>query len=427
MKEFKKNHYDYDCVFHSSDILVNYDIAPKSSEKNLGNVLSVFKSLLPLGVRCVDFAMNRNEREHEKKCRMEVDENRSRLKREEKELEQQYRYENRNKTQLDEPVSDISHNAVNCESFSLKPKTFNDILFANHGGEFIPIVGEPITAGGIYVIFGPTGYGKSALVTQMGIEAAEGKATELFPNSQACRPQKVIYLDSELNDDDITSRYGNYYYEFPEGLVRYEISFDTSEQFSDCLDQLVSNESGDSVVIVDNLTTICPALNGEKVKEFFRRLKITQLNARNRGVNLTVVLVGHTTKGCTNDSVGLKDLTGSYNLSAMATAVFSVKPVPDKLNLIEFEILKSRRKNSGASSFLLERVEEPYLHFRYYEEVLENDTQSLNDDSKVDSYDDVAEMVHMHEQGISLRDIGDEFKISHTTVSRKIKAFIETD
>ena len=133
------------------------------------------------------------------------------------------------------------------------------------------MVGDLITCGGINILYGPTGLGKSILVEQIGIETAEGKASCLVPNSEKCTPQNVKYLDSELDENDICSRYGKYGYFFPENLERSEIIFESPEKFADYIEKLASQETSDSLYIIDNLLTICPALNAEKSKSFFRK------------------------------------------------------------------------------------------------------------------------------------------------------------
>ena len=373
-------------------------------------------------------------------CKMEAMREANKLAKDKMDYAEKIRQERHAKVddaQVEVPTSGFSDK--NDESSFYEAKTLNDIIAENPDTEFKPLVGDLITCGGINILYGPTGLGKSILVEQIGIETAEGKASCLVPNSEKCTPQNVKYLDSELDENDICSRYGKYGYFFPENLERSEIIFESPEKFADYIEKLASQETSDSLYIIDNLLTICPALNGEKSKSFFRKLKEIQRETRKRGVILTFIIVGHTTKNYTGGPIQLKDLSGSFNVSAMATGIYGITPYLSSGKLIQLEVLKSRRKCDIGTKYILEKQEKPYVHFSYCEVVptTKMSCDSVPDTSQVGQsvansttaspvngqQNDVINMIQMQQNGYSLRKIGKKFNISHSQVKRKIKEY----
>lgn len=340
-------------------------------------------------------------------------------------------------SQVEVPTSGSSD--INDESPFYKAKTLNDIIAENSATEFKPLVSDLITCGGIYILYGPTGLGKSILANQIGIDAAEGNASSLVPNSVECTPQNVKYLDSELDDDDISSRYGKYGYYFPENLERFEVTFESPEKFTDFIKKVVDQEDSDCLIVIDNILTICPALSGEKSKHFIRNLKAVQQDARTRGIAITFIIVGHTTKTYTGGPIQLKDLSGSFNMSAMATGVYGITSKSSDGKFIQLEVLKSRRNCDVGTKYILEKQEKPYIHFKCCDVVsaTEKPCVSTTDNTQVGQsngnsttashangqQNDVINMIQMQQNGYSLRKIGKKFNISHSQVKRKIKEY----
>lgn len=373
-------------------------------------------------------------------CKMEAMREANKLAKDKMDYAEKIRQERHAKVddaQVEVPTSGFSDK--NDESSFYKAKTLNDIIAENSKTEFKPLVSDLITGGGIFILYGPTGLGKTILSNQIGIDAAEGKASSLVPNSVKCTPQSVKYLDSELDDDDISSRYGKYGYYFPENLERFEVTFESPEKFTDFIKRVVVQEDSDCLIIIDNILTICPALNGEKSKHFIRNLKGIQQDARTRGITITFIIVGHTTKTYTGGPIQLKDLSGSFNMSAMATGVYGITSKSSDGKFIQLEVLKSRRNCDVGTKYILEKQEKPYVHFRYCDVVsaTEKPCVSTTDNTQVGQsngnsttashangqQNDVINMIQMQQNGYSLRKIGKKFNISHSQVKRKIKEY----
>ena len=71
-----------------------------------------------------------------------------------------------------------------------------------------PLVGSLVSKGDLCVLVSNPGVGKSALAYYMADCIADGKETLLFPTSEGHQPpQKVHYLDFEMDSDDMRERY----------------------------------------------------------------------------------------------------------------------------------------------------------------------------------------------------------------------------
>ncbi|MBQ8888308.1 MAG: AAA family ATPase [Bacteroidaceae bacterium] len=402
--------------------------------------LGIIDFLTKTGVADKKHTDKMDEIKYTRDCKMEVLREANKLAKDKMDYAQKI-YQERHAKVDDAKVemSSDSPSDMNDDSSLHVAKTLNDIIAENPDTEFKPLVGDLITCGGINILYGPTGLGKSILAEQVGIETAEGKASCLVPNSEKCTPQNVKYLDSELDENDICSRYGKYGYYFPENLERSEVTFESPEKFIAFIENNVNQETSDSLYIIDNLLTICPALTGEKSKIFFRKLKEIQREARKRGVILTFIIVGHTTKDYTGGPIYLKNLSGPFNISAMATGIYGITSCSSDGKLIQLEVLKSRRKCDVGTKYILEKQEKPYIHFKCCDVVsaVEKSCVTTQDNTLVgqsNSYsattspvngqqNDVINMVQMKDNGYSLRKIGKKFNISHTQVKRKIKEY----
>ncbi|MEO7674445.1 MAG: AAA family ATPase, partial [Pyrinomonadaceae bacterium] len=82
------------------------------------------------------------------------------------------------------------------------------------------------------IMFSAAGVGKSLLATQIAEHVARGFLMEPFAiDAEICRPERVLYLDFELNREQLVSRYsvtdasgtaGNHLYSFSSDIIRSE-------------------------------------------------------------------------------------------------------------------------------------------------------------------------------------------------------------
>ena len=270
----------------------------------------------------------------------------------------------------------------------LKSESLNDIL--NKPGQPRPkIMGGLITQGEIAIIFAATSQGKSILAMQAGIITAEGSPCSLVCKDEtAHKAQDVIIYDVEQSYEDIRVRYSGY--NCPDNLQRVaNCSFENSEKLIHDIELRLKGQDGDVTIIIDNITSIMPALDGESVRVFFNGLKKLQgeYNTDNRA--LTFILIGHTPKIEITKLPTLYDMTGSSNNANFTDCMYALCPtnLGDKYKALL--TLKFRKGERNENAIVLRREQAPYLHFEYekecpVEELLLND-KAKNDAHKTDN------------------------------------------
>lgn len=148
----------------------------------------------------------------------------------------------------------------------------------NSGGEpKEPLIPDILYHGGRTVIGGRTGVGKTLLIDQLAIESSHGYGE--FVDQENAKPQQVILIDGEMEDDDYNRR-------FPRNLKGAEnitrvsdCDFKTVKEFIDFLRGLVLGLLSDAVVIIDNLAALFPTLTAVQLFEFYNGLKKVQREA----------------------------------------------------------------------------------------------------------------------------------------------------
>lgn len=312
----------------------------------------------------------KKELEHEKvKC--EKKKARIRVKEYRKKMEIRQEFKDSNK-----PKDDNGGSSPESDT-PLKSASLNDILNVPSLRRS-KMLGGLITQGEIAVIFAPSGQGKSFLTMQAGIEAAEGSPSSLVAKDEtAHKAQNVIIYDVEQSDEDIRVRYSGY--DCPDKLQRVaNCSFENSGKLIHDIELRLKGQDGDVTIIIDNITSIMPALDGESVRVFFNGLKKLQAEYNTDNRALTFILIGHTPKIEITKLPTLYDMTGSSNNANFTDCMYALCPtnLGDKYKALL--TLKFRKGERNENAIVLRREQAPYLHFEYekecpVEEVLLND------------------------------------------------------
>ncbi|MCQ2267850.1 MAG: AAA family ATPase [Bacteroidaceae bacterium] len=267
--------------------------------------------------------------------------------------------------QKDIPIKPVTTSKVAC----VQAHSLNEVLKVCKPS--VPLVGNLIRSGERVVLFSFTGQGKSILAMQWAIELASGVKSSIQPSNdetQLTRKQLVVVYDAEQEADDLYLRYGKRGYVFPENLTHIGgFTFSSSEELLLDIKTRVSGFGSDGVIIIDNITAICPSFSAERAREFYCGLKAIQAEAQNRSITITFIIVGHTTKSQDWQALTESDLAGSVNLSNFATSIFALGPTkwPDTKLLKQ---LKGRKVGTKSTVSILQIQEEPYLHFEYLRE-----------------------------------------------------------
>lgn len=222
--------------------------------------------------------------------------------------------------------------------------------------------GDYIRENELTLLFAPTSFGKSVLAMTLAIGISAGAKTILNePNDFADRPQKVLYLDFEMSDQQLLNRYANceaprlFSMDIEKVLNRMDGDFLVTE-----IDLVKWIEQVDAkVLIVDNLGCVL----SESQSHVQAREIVSMLWRLTRTREITIILIQHATKSALNGTkvpINISQSEGSYKLSAYADHVLGLGKSPnDELYLRH---LKSRNGQPQDLAKLISIEQEPYVY-----------------------------------------------------------------
>lgn len=209
--------------------------------------------------------------------------------------------------------------------------------------------------------------GKSILVTQIAHECAYGLSSSLIRESEKKVSRQEVYIyDSELDDDDMFERY----HDFDDDRINRcpNAYFESANAFICHIKKTVSDIDSNVLVIVDNISAICPNYSHKDVQNTIMCIEALQKSFMDRGYRLTIIFVHHTKTGShgsdKHDSAGSRRWTrlGKLNLALSDTRYgdsFKMLSVVSARNAIE--------ELQPDEALVLELVGEPYSHFEFRE------------------------------------------------------------
>ena len=208
----------------------------------------------------------------------------------------------------------------------------------------------------LVILFAPTGVGKSALAVQLAECLARGVPMPPFEQSKHLRPQRILYLDFELDSTQFAMRYagltddGAGYelpYDFSPNFIRAEMSWDGRiidgyEGFSDMFFQSISDKIDEletTVLIVDNITF----LDRTSTTNVNTALSIMRaLSAIKRQKLVSILVLAHAAKRIERRPLTHADMQGSINLANFADSIFAMGTSCVKRELRYLKQIKSR-------------------------------------------------------------------------------------
>lgn len=210
--------------------------------------------------------------------------------------------------------------------------------------------------------------GKSTLVTQISLDYANGIQSKVVPWKDEEYPsctQRVFYYDAEMSDDDISERYKGL---GDKGILRCPKVFENPEDFLRHLKSSVCNVQANTLVVVDNVSTICPGFYEKDVKQLKQEIDTLQKNFIGYGFRLTFIFIHHTKKE--SEGKKSKDRAGSARWGELATINLAFSEYGEGRRML---LLISKRNMKSAlnpgDGVILDFQRSPYPHFEYKEVV----------------------------------------------------------
>lgn len=262
-------------------------------------------------------------------------------------------------------------------------------------------------------LFADSNVGKSILAVQIANEIA--------------KKQKVLYFDFELSDKQFQRRYEDdstkQLYKFPKNLYRVcmnhlrvfckadELANKIMEDIERCL-----KETKAKVVIIDNLTWIVN--NGRSMKMASELMK--RLDAMKRKMNLSMLILAHTTKRNMSKPITQNDLGGSKMIYNFLDSAFSIGVSAKDPNIRFLKQVKVRYSDMkyGEANVMLCSIEKSKSFLKFNTVGYDEESEHLKKRKDSDKQAIIATIKQMKAEGMSVREIAAELGMSHATVDR---------
>ena len=293
-----------------------------------------------------------------------------------------------------------------------------------------------IHKGNIVVVFGPKGEGKSILTNQMIVGIASGTPGSLFPEfGQQHEGQRGIIIDFEQSPAQLKGRYGKKGYRFPDNLdfVRGK-AFSKLESFKAYLKALIGKLNRDTVITIDNLTKALPVMQDESTRDLFRFLNgCIESAKREKGIDLTFVLVAHANKEGYGVSIGTEHLKGTSKVADYADLVLAIGPTRFGKSTKMLKVLNNRNEPEPETVLIMKKVDSaPFLHFERVCEMREEDALPkrtkygkkawFGEVEEQDDYNEQSTEKFTHEEKVEMWRLSTEEKLSYEKIRVKFEA-----
>lgn len=277
------------------------------------------------------------------------------------------------------------------------------------------------------ILFSDTNVGKSILAVQVGGSIAKGEG--IAPFTPMAGKQRVLYFDFELSTRQFGNRYvdehKNRHYFGPD-FVRSQLNTSIEVpagfgNFEEYICFMIAHEviaKQARVVIIDNITYL--RTETERAKDALPLMK--QLKALKEKLGLSILALAHTPKRDRSMPITRNDLSGSKMLINFCDSAFSIGESYKDSNIRYLKQIKQRNTEEvyGERNVLVYQITKPgnFLHYAYIGTGSEWEHLKQRTDDDADELNQ--QIMALHAQGLTLRQIGAELHISHTKVKRVI-------
>ncbi|TWI93921.1 AAA domain-containing protein [Mucilaginibacter frigoritolerans] len=313
------------------------------------------------------------------------------------------------------------------EAFIIKPAA-DWLQLGNDQQHDEMLFGEFWHEGELCILFADTNVGKSILAVQIGNSISRGEPMPGFPTKQ--QPENILYFDFELSTKQFEKRYtstlhGNY--RFAPNFFRVVFNpaangIHKFASYADYINNALENaiiSSRARIIIIDNITCLRSGTDSAASAISLMR----NLQALKNKYHLSVLVLAHTPKRNPVKPVSRNDLQGSKMLLNFADSAFAIGESQTINGRRYLKQIKQRSSSQvyGAANVCLCNIIKPYNflqfefngygteahHLMHYTEQYRHNTENC--------------ILQLRQQGLSMRQIASETRLSSSTVDRVLK------
>jgi len=298
------------------------------------------------------------------------------------------------------------------------------------------LFGEFWLEGEMALLFGETGSGKSMLAVQIAESIARGRP--IAPAALEATPQKVLYIDFELSGKQFEMRYtkdhepghGEFlkkHYRFSDKLHRVEIgtAFRLPDGFRSLEAYLLSaikrlvNETGASVVVIDNITYLKRSYGVRECLEFMQGL-----NRMKKELGLSILVLARSERRDTARPVSFSDLYGAKILCNFADNVFAAGKSRIDRSLRYIKHIKPRSTEmihdaSHVPVFRIGKIGKNFLGFEH--ETFAPEADHLQKVHETRDWAVIDEIKRLSDLGMTIRAIAGQLNMPKSNVHRMLQ------
>ncbi|PJJ79355.1 AAA family ATPase [Mucilaginibacter auburnensis] len=281
--------------------------------------------------------------------------------------------------------------------------------------------------GELCILFADTNVGKSILAVQIGNALSSGEPIPVLGSPLPAEP--VLYFDFELSAAQFESRYSSYKsrYTFNPNFYRVVLNPNAQGQhrfknYADYMNNALENiiiTSGARTVILDNITCLRTGMHAAESAISLMR----NLQAIKNKYNLSVLVLAHTPKRNPAKPITRNDLQGSKMLINFADSAFAIGESKTNTGLRYLKQVKQRsgKEYYGAANVCLCRIDKNGNFLQFEVEGFDHETAHLQHYTEDQRLFTERRIMQLHNQGISMRAIGEQIGVSVATVCRLVK------
>ena len=282
------------------------------------------------------------------------------------------------------------------------------------------LLGSLWCSGETAVLFASTNVGKSVLALQVAVHLARGTSLcEELPNENTAL--RVLYLDFEHSKQQLKNRMGGCH----SGVDNLSFSFPKPAYKSGISEALISIEMeiknhNPEAVVIDNISALNPDNEGARDAHSLM-MGLKELKDK---YNISMLVIGHTPKKDPRTPIEITHLAGSAQVGNLLDSCFAIaKASAINENYRYLKELKNRNfeytlHENKVLLLEIQKSAEKGLHFIPQGHAEEHQVLLRSSDSKADRNEEVLEL---HRQGLSYRDIAEKTGTGKSTVGDIIK------